>query len=448
MLQARNLRRKNYVVLLNMKFRLSLLLVSAVLAIQAQMQMNVQQLADFIRSELALKQHSDKQIAAYVKKIQLSERLSDKTILDLEAQGAQPKTVEALRALRDQSASIKRTGPADVTSSPATAPDNSLTAGPPTVQLSTTPVQPPPPDSVHQQQVIDLMRQYAQTYAQGLPNYICVRVDRRYLDPRGGDSYRSLGTILARVSYHQGQEQYKVYSDRDRIVDPELGGIGGGGARSSGEFAAMMGSIFDPKSNAEFGWEKWGKLRGRVLAVFNYFIDSGHSSYTIGYSEGPHDEQHIYTAYRGTVWADANTGEIDRITFDAVNIPTSFPVRTAHEQIDYDVISIGDQQAILPLYGKLNMTTLRAGSSKNDFEFRNYHKYGADTVIHYDMEEASAPPPPPLPASKTEEQPVTSGSGTAATGKPNATGAQPPGKPAVSSANPWTLPTAPPPPPQ
>jgi hypothetical protein len=431
----------------NMRFRISLLLLSTALAMQAQMQMNVQQLVDFIRSELALKQHTDKQVAAYVKKIQLSERLTDKTILDLEAQGAQPKTVEALHVLRDQTASIKRTAAADVTSSPATAPDNTLTAGPPTAQLSATPVQPPAPDSVHQQQILDLMRQYAQTYAQGLPNYICVRVDRRYLDPRGGDNYRSLGTILARVSYNQGQEQYKIYSDRDRIVDPELGGFGGGGARSSGEFAAMMESIFDSRSNAEFGWEKWGKLRGRVLAVFNYFIDSGHSSYTIGYSEGPHDEQHIYTAYRGTVWADANTGEIDRITFDAVNIPTSFPVRSAHEQIDYDVVAIGDQQAILPLYGKLNMTTLRAGSSKNDFEFRNYHKYGADTVIHYDMEQASAAPPPPLPTSKTEEQPVTGSAPQSNPGKANTTTPQQPAK-AASSSNPWTLPTAPPPPPQ
>src|SRR5689334_21582073 len=164
---------RNYVVFVNMKFRISLLLLSTALAIQAQMQINVEQLADFIRSEHALKQHSDKQIAAYVKKIQLTERLTDKAILDLEAQGAQPKTVEALHVLRDQTASIKRTAPADVTSSPATAPDNTLSAGPPTAQLSATPVQPPPPDSVHQQQILDLLRQYAETYAQGLPNYNC-----------------------------------------------------------------------------------------------------------------------------------------------------------------------------------------------------------------------------------------------------------------------------------
>ncbi|MDQ2713179.1 MAG: hypothetical protein M3Y24_13290, partial [Acidobacteriota bacterium] len=394
-------------MILNMKYRLSVLTVISAFALQAQMQMNVQQLADFIRSELALKQHSDKQIAAYVKKIQLSERLTDKTITDLEAQQLGPKTEEALKTLRDQSASIKRTASPDATYSPATAPDTTLTAAPPTASIGVQAVQPPPPDSVHQQQILDLMRQYAMTYAQNLPNYICVRVDRRYVDPRGGDSYRSLGTVLAKVSYVQGQEQYKVYSNAGRIVDPDMGGIGGGGARSSGEFAGMMRSLFEPKSQADFGWDHWARLRGRTMAVFNYFIDSGHSSYSISYGEGREDDQRIITAYKGLVYADANTGEIDRITFNAVDVPSSFPVRTAHELVDYDLVNIGDQeQAVLPLRAMLNMSTLRDGTSKNDIEFRNYHKYGSNSIIKYDMD-PNAALPERLPDSKTQEQPLT-----------------------------------------
>ena len=71
--------------------------------------MNVDQLAQFLRSELALKQQTDKQIAAYMKKeIHLNEKLTDKTIEDLEAQGAGPRTVEALQALRDQTPILSR----------------------------------------------------------------------------------------------------------------------------------------------------------------------------------------------------------------------------------------------------------------------------------------------------------------------------------------------------
>jgi hypothetical protein len=437
-----------------MKLRLGLLLVGIGLALRAQTQMNVQQLVDFIRSELALKQDSDKQIAAGLKKIQLSEKLTDKTITDLEAQGAGPKTLEALKHLRDESASIKHTAPTDVTSSPATAPDNTLSSQPATAKLSAAPAPVPPPNSVQQQQILDAVRQYALSYTNSLPNFICVRVDRRYVDPSGGDSYRSLGTVLAKVSYNEGQEVYKVYSVGGKIVDADMGGIGvRGGARSSGEYAGMMRSIFEPKSEAEFGWQKWTRLRGRVLAVFNYFIDSGHSSYSISYGEGREDDQRIITAYKGLVYADANTGEIDRITFEAVNIPTSFPVRTARELVDYDLINIGDtgdqEKAVLPLRALLNMSTIHDGTSKNEIEFRNYHKYGSNSVIRYDMD-PTAPPPEPLPSSKTDEQPATRGN----SGKSNTPGAtnpapqqQPPKSNAPSSSNPWTLPPAPPPPP-
>ncbi|MBV8549660.1 MAG: hypothetical protein JOY54_00040 [Acidobacteriaceae bacterium] len=431
-----------------MKGRLCLLVLCLGVALQAQMQMNVEQLADFVRSELALQQHTDKQIAAYIKKISLSEKLTDKTITDLEAQGAGPKTVQALQELRDQTANMKPSG-RDATYSPATAPDNTLSSAPPTATLSAAPAPIPPPNSVKQQEILDSMRQYAMSYEQSLPNYICVRVDRRYIDPNAGQSYRSIGTVLAKVSYNEGEEKYKVYSVNGKIVDTDMGGIGGGGARSTGEFAGMMRSIFEPKSQAEFGWDHWGTLRGRRMAVFNYFIDSGHSSYTISYGgDGEGYEQRIVTAYKGLVYADPNTGEIDRIKFMAVDVPRSFPVQETSEILDYDLVNISGQQFVLPLRALLLMTAGRQ-RSKNEIEFRDYRKFGTESTITYDMD-PTAPPPAPLDSSKTDEQPATAApSPNTPKPQPQAAPAKPAEiKPKPSDSNPWSLPTAPPPPPQ
>jgi hypothetical protein len=402
------------------------LLLCLGLLLQAQLQMNLQQLADFVRSELALRQHTDKQIAAGVKKLKLTEKLTDKTILDLQAQGAGPKTVEALQALRDETASMKPPTH-DVTSSPATAPDQAIPTGPATATLSVKAPPIPPPDSVRQQQIRDAMTQYAMNYTQNLPNFVCVQVTRQYVDPNGGDNYRSIGTILARVSYNEGQEKYNVYSQYGHLVNTDMQGIRGGGATSTGEFGSLMREIFEPKSDAEFGWDHWGTLRGRRMAVFNYFIDSGHSNWSITYAASASDSQRIVTAYRGLVYADAQTGEITRIKFVAVDIPKGFPVQEATEILDYDLAEISGQKYVCPLVAQLWM---RAGreSTHNEIEFRNYRKFGTESSITYDMDEASKP----LPASKTQEQPAT---------------AEP--KPAPQKpANPWTLPTAPPPPPQ
>lgn len=436
-------------MMLNMKYGLCLFLVLAGLALpeQNQMQMNVSQLADFIRSELALHQDSDKKIAAYIKTIQLTEKLTEKTITDLEAQGAQPKTLQALEELRAKTASMKPPTH-DATYSPATAPDNSLSSGPATATLSAAPGPIPPPNSVKQQQILDLMRQYAMSYEQSLPNYICVRVDRKYIDPNAGQSYRSIGTVFARVSYNEGEERYKVYSVNGKIVDTDMGGVGGGGARSTGEFAGLMRSIFEPRSEADFGWDHWATLRGRRMAVFNYFIDSGHSSYTISTGGEGEADQRIITAYKGLVYADANTGEIDRIKFIAVDIPRSFPVQEATEILDYDLTDISGQQFVLPMRALLLMKAGRQ-SDKNEIEFRDYRKFGTDSIIKYDMDhiDSSAAPPPPLDPSKIDEQPATASS---APGQPTPT--QPAkaaeSKPQPANSSPWTLPSAPPPPPQ
>jgi hypothetical protein len=181
------------------------------------------------------------------------------------------------------------------------------------------------------------------------------------------------------------------------------------------------------------------------MAVFNYFIDSGHSSYSITYEAGRPDEQRIITAYKGLIYADENTGEIGRITFVAVDIPKSFPVSKATEILDYDAVDISGQQYICPLVAKLYMQAERQ-SSKNEIEFRNYRKFGTETNIKYDMDPNA---PPPLPANKTEEQPATSSGSKSANAGP-ARKSQP-AKPAEqngSGSNPWTLPTPPPPPPQ
>lgn len=419
-------------MILNMWARFTLLLCLA-LALAAQTQMNVEQVAEFIRSELALRQHSDKQIAAYVKKLQLTEKLTNKTILDLQAQGAGPKTVEALQALEAQTANLKPPTQ-DATYSPATAPDQPVSSGTPTATLSAKAPPIPPPDSIRQKKILDAMREYALNYTRNLPNFMCVEVTRQYVDPNAGDHYRSAGVILAKVGYNEGAEHYNVYSVNGKLLDgnTSLENLRSGGAISTGEFGSMMREIFEPKSEAEFGWDHWGTLRGRRMAVFNYFIDSGHSSYSIRYGSDNNDEQRIITAYKGLLYADPETGEIDRIKFIAVDIPKTFPVTDTTDLLDYDLVEISGQKYVVPLAAKLLMHAGRE-SAKNEIEFRNYHKFGVESGITY----AGDPnPPAPLPASKTQEQPAAPEPAKPADTKP------------ASSPSPWTLPSAPPPPPQ
>jgi hypothetical protein len=198
-----------------------------------------------------------------------------------------------------------------------------------------------------------------------------------------------------------------------------------------------MREIFEPRSEPEINWDHWATLRGRRMAVFNYFIDSGHSSFTISYGSGKEDEQRIVTAYKGLIYVDANTGEIDRIKFEAVNIPRTFPISATTETLDYDLVPISGQPFVLPVSAKLFMKAGRE-STKNEIEFRSYRKFEADTFIKYNLD----PNGPPIPDT-TEQKPVN----------PEPEKPVPPAekKPASKKDSPWVLPTSadlPPPPPQ
>jgi len=409
----------------------------------AQTQMTVEELVAFVKSELALKQHNDKQIAAGIREIQLSEKLTDKTIIDLQALGLGQKTGEALKYLRDKTADMKP--PAhDATSSPATAGEQE--SGTPTATLAPKPQPIPPPDSVRQAEIIQSMREYAMNYASHLPNFFCVEVTRQNVDPNGGDNYRSSGVIWAKVGYNEGRDYYNVYSINGKMAETTMDNVKTGGATSTGEFGSQMKEIFEPHSQAEFGWDHWATLRKRRMAVFNYFIDSGHSSFTISYGSDKADEQRIVTAYRGLIYADANTGEIDRIKFEAVDIPRSFPVTATSEILDYDLVPISGQQFVLPVTGKLYMKAGRQ-NSKNEIEFRAYRKFDTDAFIKYNLD-----PNAPAVPDATEQRPITED-------KPPTTAVSPgtPATPAETQTepakkkSPWVLPTLddlPPPPPR
>src|SRR5207247_9035701 len=73
-----------------------LVMMLAAAALWAQARLSVDQLFTFVQSSIRLK-HPDRQVAAYLSKLKLSERLELRTVEELEGLGAGPATVDALR---------------------------------------------------------------------------------------------------------------------------------------------------------------------------------------------------------------------------------------------------------------------------------------------------------------------------------------------------------------
>src|SRR3954463_15543017 len=82
------------------------LIALSVCPLWAQSGLTVRQLVSFVQSSIQLK-HPDKQVAVYLLKLKLTERLDAQIVDELEVQGAGPATMDALRHMVESSAGIQ-----------------------------------------------------------------------------------------------------------------------------------------------------------------------------------------------------------------------------------------------------------------------------------------------------------------------------------------------------
>jgi hypothetical protein len=352
--------------------RYVLCLVAALaLAATAGMSVTVDKLVAFVRSAVQLKQ-PDKQVADYLHHMKMVEKLEDQTIEDLQGLGAGPKTVAALKDLRDASASLP-------------------VAAPPPPKPVITPI--PGPDSIEQAKIIDEVRAYALSYTKQLPNFICVQVTRRAVDPSGtGSGYQHMDTITQRLSYNEQKEDYQVVLVNNQpVTNMKMEQLGG--TVSAGEFGSMMKKIFEPETQTRFAWERWATLRGRRTYVFAYEVEQAHSDYHVSVDK----VLEIVPAYRGLVYVDRDNKMITKITLVPFDMPETFPLRDVKTSLDYDLAKIGDGEYMLPLKAVITSTRSNRYLTKNDIEFRLYRKFGTETTIRFE--------PEPIPDDKIKEKP-------------------------------------------
>ncbi|MCC7175034.1 MAG: hypothetical protein IT159_07540 [Bryobacterales bacterium] len=352
-----------------MRNRAVLLLLAAGLSLLAQATLTLDQLVSFITSSIRLK-HPDRKVADYLRGVKLSNRLSERTIIELQAAGAGPRTVEALRALQAASSSL----PEPRAASPqAAAPEI------------------PAPSPAEWKKVLEDTREYALDYTHQLPDFICTQVTRRYVDPAGLEFWQAEDTLTARLSYFEQKEDYKLVSVNGRYTDMPYQAVGG--AISQGEFGSMMREIFERSSETTFRWERWATLRGRRMHVFTYKVEQARSKWTIEYEK----RNRVTPGYHGLIYVDQETGMVTRITLEADGVPPSFPIQQVSSTLDYDYAEIGEQKHMLPLRAVMRMREARA-LFKNEVEFRLYRKFAADATISFET-------PEPLPEEQLTEQP-------------------------------------------
>lgn len=356
--------------------RLSVLLFSLSTAVLfAQVKLSSSQVIDFVRT--SAKKFPDKDVAEYLKKISVTDRLNDDAIESCISAGAGPRTQKALIELANKTAALPETKKA--------------AAAPPP-----KPVGPPPPSIGKQNELLEKVTEYARNYVKNLPNFTCTQFTRRFVDSSNTENFHLVDSVVENLSYSNGREDYKVVTVNDRLM-PNADHWSLGGTTSAGEFGTDMKVLFDPETRSEFEWESWTTWHGRRTHKISYKVRQPNSKYSIVYEK----TQSFVPGYKGYVYVDADLGIIMRITREAEDLPVDFPIQNVKQVTEYSFQKIGqsEQEFLVPIY---SVITSKAGRfmTKNETQFRNYRKFGTESIIKFDV-------PDEIKPEQDAEKPVT-----------------------------------------
>ena len=340
--------------------RIVLLLLALGAALSAQVSWTSSQVVDFVRK--SAKSSQDKEVAEYLKKVTLTDRLSDDRLESCIQAGIGPRKRAALFVLLEQSSALPETRKSAAQGGTIAKPSG-----------------PPPPSEEEKAQVLEKVTEYARGYIQNLPNFTCTQVTRRYVDPSATGKYQLDDTIVENLSYSDKHESYKVVSVNNTPTSKSHWDLGG--VTSAGEFGTDMAVLFDRQTRTEFIWDSWTTWGGRRTHRIAYRVLQENSRWTIDADK----TQRIVPGYKGFVYVDREFNMIMRITSDAVDVPVDFPIQNVKQDTRYGFKKIGEreQEFLVPTESVITSKTGRS-LKKNETQFTLYRKFGTESVIKFE----------------------------------------------------------------
>ena len=224
--------------------------------------------------------------------------------------------------------------------------------------------------------IIEGARKHALNYSAKLPNFLCIEITDRSVDPSGNGKWRrkdSFGELLRYVDNHETRKTLEVNGRTSAVKRDDLNG-----PISLGEFGHLLRLVFQPASKAEFHWKETDALANGAVQVFEYRVDRKNDSMRLTDSS-----QQVYSGYHGLAYIDSATLGVRRITMEADDLPPGFSIHTASIAVDYDYVSIGAHDYLMPMRGTIRLQRGRHEADLNQIVFQNYRRYASQSKIIY-----------------------------------------------------------------
>jgi VWFA-related protein len=228
------------------------------------------------------------------------------------------------------------------------------------------------PSEEEVEEIIAGARRQATNYSAKLPNFLCVEVTDRSVDVSGNGKWHrkdSFGELLRYADNQETRTTLEVdgHPSREKRADMN-------GPLSLGEFGHLLSLVFEPSSKAEFHWKETDALANGTVQVFDYRVDHKNDGMLLSDSSAK-----IYSGFHGLAYIDSSTLGIRRITMEADDLPADFSIHAASIAIDYDYVTVGARDYLMPVRGTIKVKRGRHEADLNQVVFQDYRRYASQS---------------------------------------------------------------------
>ena len=241
------------------------------------------------------------------------------------------------------------------------------------ITVPTTAIAPLPVDEARL--LIEDAGKRAVDYTDSLPNFMCLEVTNRSVDPSGTGRWKAKDNIIEMLRYRDKQETRTTLEVNGKASTTDHAAMKG--ALSEGEFGGVLRLVFGEKSKAVFEWKETDELNGGAVQVYNYRVEKPNSEFGVVGTDG----RELMTGFHGQVFIDSATRSVRRVTIQADDLPESFSTHFSKIGVDYDYVAINDHDYLLPVSAEMRLIIGRHQAVLNSIEFRNYRRFGSNMRI-------------------------------------------------------------------
>jgi hypothetical protein len=181
--------------------------------------------------------------------------------------------------------------------------------------------------------------------------------------------------ITAQVAYEDGREQYRdIEVDGKSVASMSVAP----GSWSTGEFGSDLLVLFNPAGATKFVFKKLESVESRSVYVFEFALSrQNNHSWEINVPGAA-----VTPGFSGRLYVDAETANVVRVEFRAVDFDGSSGLESYVKVIEYAEVKLGDGSSfLLPQKSRQEICTRQSGCFRNELKFTNFRKFAARSRV-------------------------------------------------------------------